>query len=106
MGTAVNVVLALALLLPALAVADGILRGPNGTELTFHDGACRSEKVLRHIPKELHPGFKTAGVLWEGKRYTACWASPPNMPEAVVIVDELGETGLIPRDAITFDAGV
>ena len=106
MGTAVNVVLALALLLPALAVADGILRGPNGTELTFHDGACRSEKVLKHIPKELHPEFKTASVLWGGKRYAACWATPPSMPEAAVIVDETGETGLIPKNAIVFDVGV
>lgn len=43
--------------------------------------------------------WKNADVLYQGKEIKACWIVPQNDQEYVLVVDETGDGGFIPKDS-------
>ena len=102
-----RVLLALLLLgFSQFANSEGVLKMPGGNMIVFKDTPCTHEKVLPLARAEYRHLFKTAAVLWQGKGYAACWAIHVNEPSAVVIIDETGDSGVVPLKEITFDERV
>lgn len=100
-----KMLLALALLLfSTVAIADGVLRGPNGDMIVFKESPCTHATVLVLIKPEAHKSFKQAALRFEGRLIAACWAEAPSNPDIIFLIDADGDGGAIPRNAIEFDA--
>ena len=96
----------LLLVLSQFAHADGVARTGDGNMIVFKDAPCKHEKVLALIKPEYRDQFKQAAILWQGKGFAACWAVHGDDPDTIVVVDETGDSGAIPRRVINFDERV
>jgi predicted RNA-binding Zn ribbon-like protein len=74
------------------------------TAMVFHNrevtlrlmqSPCSDANVRPKIQPDFQDQFRTAVVLWQGKRLTACWIALPESRE-VLIVDETGDNGTLP----------
>ena len=102
-----RLLLAVALLLfSTAALADGVLRGPNGDMIVFKDSPCVHAKIVPLIKDEFLKHFKSAAIRISGKGFAACWGVHPDDPTTVYIIDEDGDQGAVPYNAITFDPKV
>lgn len=98
----------LLLLFSGVAYAAGVLHDPSGSGdmIVFSESPCTTAAVLANIKPEYHSAFKQAGVKFQGRLISACWAISPNDPDVVIILDAEGDGGPIPRQAIKFDPKV
>ncbi len=86
------------------AQAGGLMRDERGNHVRTYDTPCTTKAgVFAELPDVLRPKFKAAEVLWDGKKYDACWTDLD--PANVYVIDEAGDAGAIPRVRLVPEVG-
>lgn len=80
-----------------------IARDQRGNVVWLYEEPCTLKEALDKIDKSVQERFRRAEMIYEGKKYRACWALEGG---AVHVLDELGEYLRLPPGVFRYDAGV
>lgn len=96
--------IASALVIAFPALGDMVIH-EGANEIMLLDAPCTSQKgKLSTIPAEYRAKMKAARITWEGKKYAACWGDVGQ--GLLMVFDETGDGGLIPKESFTPVVGV
>jgi hypothetical protein len=89
----------------ALAADDTSLtaRIDSKNYITIHTRPCTEEVVLSLVKKESRSMLLEAEMVYEGKRYIACWIAGPD--GNVYILDEDGDLTAVPLPMFSINRG-